>query len=266
MFQYSYLRQLQRYLPRSEIFGVDIPEFVPRSDNYVGRGNSITIKGGHLYPFEVLSKMVVQNGIRILRFGGYAQRMEYLAELNEMRQLFSLPKAVHDERFSLLTSDKYITCIVRANEILTAVHPDYPPTPISFYRAAVEDSGRIPVLMGQTSSNFYSDSLRKLFPDCVVYEHVSPLEDFRFIINSTNVAIAVSTFAWMASYLSSTAKRSYFPVFGLFNPNQREDVDLLPKGDDRYRFAEFETMRWAAEARQIAYVLDPTLPVSFVSK
>jgi hypothetical protein len=266
MFQYAYLRKLQGYLPQSEIFGADILNFVPRSGNYKGFGNLMRIEGGSFYPFDTLAQMIVKNRIRRLRFGGYVQRMEYLGPPDRARQLFSLPQAKDDDRFRSLTSDEHITCVVRADEILKAVHPDYPPTPLAFFRAAVEDSGRKPVLVGQTSSSFYADALRKLLPDCIIYDHIDPIEDFRFISNSTNVAIAVSTFAWMAGYLSDRARRIYMPAFGFLNPQQRDDIDLLPVGDDRYRFARFEPMKWTATDSQVKYVLDPGLPVSFFSR
>jgi hypothetical protein len=266
MFQYAYLRRLQNFLPASEIFDANIPELGVRTEKYKGSGDSLLIWKGHDLPFEVVARKILKSGHGCLRFGGYVQRMEYLGSVDDLGSLFSLPKALDDERFRILTSDRYITCIVRANEILKAVHLDYPPTPISFFRAAVLDSGRIPVLMGQTASSFYSDALRRMFPDCVVYDHVSPLEDFRFITHSTNVAIAVSTFAWMASYLSKSAKHLYLPVFGFYNRAQRKDIDLLPIGDVRYRFAEFETMKWTGADSQIAYVMNLDLPVSFHSK
>lgn len=265
MFQYVWLRRLQQHLLNSEIFGADILDFVPKSDSFAGSGTSIHIDGGHFYPFDTMAKLIVQNGIRCLRFGGYVQRLEYLGDVEDVRGMFSLPQPSDDARFQLLTSDRYITCVVRANEILRAIHPDYPPTPVSFFRAAVEESGRIPVLMGQTSSNFYADAIREMFPDCIVYDHVSPLEDFRFITHSTNVAIAVSTFAWMAAYLSRKARRIYLPMFGILNPKQRPDLQLLPQDDARYRFAEFEPMRWTRDDSQTAYVLDPRLPVTFTT-
>ena len=48
----------------------------------------------------------------------------------------------------------------------------------------------------------------------------------------------ISTFAWMAAWLSN-ASTIFLPVYGLFNPNQFPDHDLLPLGDRRYRFYEF---------------------------
>ena len=261
MFQYAYLRRLQSLLPASEIYGADILDFVPRSAGYSGSGKRLVIPKGQIHPLEALAQTILTEGIEHLRFGGYVQRMEYLLPPGQMRSLFSLPGPLDTERFQSLTSDDHITCVVRANEILRAVHPDYPPTPIAFFRAAVEDSGRIPVLVGQTADSFYMDALRQLFPHCVVLDHKDPVEDFRFILNSTNVAIAVSTFAWMAAYLSASARRIYMPEFGFLNPKQRGDIDLSPTNDARYRFARFEKLRWTADEAQIRHVLNPDLPM-----
>lgn len=263
--QFLYLKQLQEHLGPSQIFGANIAPFAPPSADFAGAGTMMTIESGHFHPVRELARRLIDERIDCLHFEGYVQRMEYLTPVDAMRRHLMLPTSLETPLFRELTSDRHITCIVRANEVLRAIHPDYPPTPVSFYRAAVSDSGRIPVFVGQTFPSVYWDALRRHFPGCIIYEHQNWLEDFRFILHSTNIAVAVSSFAWLAAYLSETARRIYLPLFGFLNPRQRVDVDLVPAGDARYRLAAFEVMRWAGAASDLDRITDPDRPVVFTA-
>jgi hypothetical protein len=263
--QFLYLKQLQQHLGPSQIFGASIAPFAPPSADFAGTGRMMTIDGGHVHPVGELARRLIDDRIDCLHFGGYVQRMEYLTPVADMRRHLALPTPLDTPLFRDLTSDRHITCVVRANEVLRAIHPDYPPTPVAFYRAAVKESGRIPVFVGQTFPSLYWDALRRHFPDCIVYEHRNWLEDFRFILHSTSIAVAVSSFAWLAAYLSETARRIYLPLFGFLNPLQRRDVDLVPVGDTRFRLAAFEVMRWAGAAEDLDRITDPDRPVAFTA-
>lgn len=48
--------------------------------------------------------------------------------------------------------------------------------------------------------------------------------------------IGVSTYSWVASWLSESLENIYLAVSGLFNPMQKPSVDLLPFWDTRYKF------------------------------
>ena len=43
-------------------------------------------------------------------------------------------------------------------------------------------------------------------------------------------------YAWLAAWLSCSAENIFLPVNGLFNPMQKNGVDLLPFDDLRYKF------------------------------
>jgi hypothetical protein len=75
------------------------------------------------------------------------------------------------------------------------------------------------------------------FPDAIVREpQQDPLVDFETIRQSKNVVVGVSTYSWLAAWLSDSADNIYLTVNGLFNPMQASNVDLLPYGDARYKF------------------------------
>jgi hypothetical protein len=93
------------------------------------------------------------------------------------------------------------------------------------------------VFIGQTHANPYMDRLREAFPNAIYRQpQDDPLVDFETIRQSRHVAIGVSTYSWLAAWLSRSAETIYLTVNGLFNPMQKPQVNLLPFGDDRFRF------------------------------
>ena len=60
--------------------------------------------------------------------------------------------------------------------------------------------------------------------------------DFETIRQSRNVVIGVSTYSWLAAWLSRSADNIFLTVNGLFNPMQKTHVNLVPFGDPRYKF------------------------------
>ena len=61
------------------------------------------------------------------------------------------------------------------------------------------------------------------------------MSDFERIRRSVNVMPSVSTFGWLAAWLSE-ARHIFLPVLGLLHPLQARSVNLLPLGDSRVRF------------------------------
>jgi hypothetical protein len=59
--------------------------------------------------------------------------------------------------------------------------------------------------------------------------------DFDMIRQASNIAVGVSTFVWLAAWLSH-ADNIFMTVSGLLNPMQAIRNDLLPLGDARYHF------------------------------
>jgi hypothetical protein len=124
---------------------------------------------------------------------------------------------------------------IRGEEVLRAAHPDYTLLPAEFYQEVVAQSGLIPVFMGQTDANSYTARLRALFPEALFLPSGGPIRDFETIRRADNILTCVSTFGWLAAWLSN-AERIYLPMTGFLNPAQFPEIDLLPLDDPRYRF------------------------------
>lgn len=133
---------------------------------------------------------------------------------------------------------------IRAAEILGPRHKDYRPLPITFYALLVAETGLRPVLLGQLGDDSYCAALRARFPGAVFVPSRGPMADFGVLRVSRHLWVAISTFSWLAAWLSG-AETIHLPVAGMFHPGQRPHVDLLPVADPRYRFHLFGVHRWA---------------------
>jgi len=138
----------------------------------------------------------------------------------------------------------HIVINVRGAEISKGVHKNYLPIPLNFYHKIINETGLKPVFIGQLGDDKYSDSLKKEFPDALYPKFTCWEDDFNAIRTSVNIIPAVSTFSWLACWLSETAENIYFPIMGLYHPLARPDIDMLPIDDDRYHFYLSDILAW----------------------
>jgi hypothetical protein len=89
--------------------------------------------------------------------------------------------------------------------------------------------------MGQLDGNDYVAALRRAFPQARFIPSQGVMKDFETIRSARHIAIAVSTFSWVAAWLSR-AEKIYVPLAGFLCPNLMREIDLLPTCDERYRF------------------------------
>jgi len=94
------------------------------------------------------------------------------------------------------------------------------------------------VFMGQLEDSLYMDALRARFPAARYVASGGAAVDFERIKRSRFIVPSISTFSWLAAWLSD-AEQIFMPVLGLFNPAQNRGVDLIPLWDSRYRFFQF---------------------------
>ncbi len=251
MFRIMFALRLQQLLPGSPISGVLIPEWNIRSRTMDRPKRAISSGTGHQVDLRDLATKIRTSDCDGVEIHCFAQRLEYFADRrSQFMKLFASPVAGAE----ILPNE--IVFNIRAGDILEGTHPDYLPLPVSYYRELVKETGLRSVFIGQTSSNWYTDALHAALPNARWLQSESWLQDFQTIRNASVVAIPVSTFAWLASWLSPEATKIYLPVLGLFNPAQRPDVDLLPSGDRRYEFRPFPVLRYFATKEQKEWLVD----------
>jgi hypothetical protein len=128
-----------------------------------------------------------------------------------------------------------LVCSIRGREILTAQHGDYLPLPIGYYRMLIAHSGLEPVFFGQIGDDDYAAALRRQFPGAQFVAGRGAEHDFEVLRRSTNIALSISSFAWLAAWLSE-AERIFLPVAGMFSPVQHPDSLFLPLGEPAYEY------------------------------
>ena len=166
-----------------------------------------------------------------------AMRMEYYKAPSFYNSLF-IPSPEKVKDVPIIGADKLLIH-VRGGDILKGVHPDHYPLPLNYYHHLIELTGLKPVFIGQICDDKYSQTLKKEFGKYEMLTQASVLEDFETIRRAKNVAIAVSSFSWMATWLSKDAEKIYCPIAGFLHPDQRPDIDVLPSSDNRYVFFQF---------------------------
>src|SRR5690606_25555023 len=184
---------------------------------------------------------LLQCGQRVhVRIRGVSTRMAYYTpHLRAIRGLFQpvVPRAKG-------YGEDYLVVHVRGTDAIAGGHPNYLPVPLSWYAQLEAHTGLRLVFVGQLGEDPYSCALRARFSDAVFAPAQRWEDDFNLLRTSTHVAIAVSTFSWLAAWLSESARRVHVPVLGLLHPHARPDVDLLPLDDERYEFHMFDLLRW----------------------
>ena len=172
--------------------------------------------------------------VRRLELQVYGQRLEYFLPPELYRQAFpaaSMPGEAEAPGFG----PGHLVCSVRGGEVLDGRHPGYVLLPVEFYADLAASTGLSPVFLGQLDANPYVDALRARFPDAAFVGSRGPMTDFAVLRRSRNIVPSVSTFAWLAAWLSD-ADRVFLPVDGMLHPVTGPHANLLPLDDPRYRF------------------------------
>jgi hypothetical protein len=162
----------------------------------------------------------------------YAQWFSNFPDVSTCRTLFKPPATLdHVRGFG---PDQLVISI-RGGEILDGRHPDYVLLPPSFYAEVIRQTGLKPVFFGQIEDNTYCLTLRARFPKAEFVTGTSVMSDFEVLRRSQHIVPSISTFSWLAAWLSD-ASSVHLPVAGLFNPRQARAHHFLPFDDERYQF------------------------------
>ena len=230
MIQHMVALAVQAQAPACILSGMELDEWGIRTRPDDGTWSELALVD--LQRIDVAETARLLNSRSVIRIvhRGYGQRMENFLPRAHYRHVFVSDAAdvmVYDERHLLMN--------VRSGDVVAGLFLDYVLTPIAFYRDLIALTGLIPVFMGQLEPNAYTDALRQAFPDALFHDSQGAVRDFETVRRAANIVVSVSTFSWLAAWLSD-AVQIHLPVNGLLNPMQYPSVDLLPLDDPRYRF------------------------------
>lgn len=230
MIQFMAALKFRSLVPHCRISNVRLPDWgIDHPPIDEGEPGEVQCSEVRVNLHELAAKMRAGTLRRII-FSCYGQRMEHFLHPAYYRLIFKSPLD-HPVGFD----ERYLVCHVRAGDVVDGATGNYTLTPVEFYAELVEQTGLKPVFMGQTDANLYTTRLRQRFPSALFLGTRDIMTDFETIRQSKNVVVGVSTFSWVAAWLSH-ADRIFLTVSGLFNPMQYHLANLLPFGDPRYHF------------------------------
>lgn len=187
-----------------------------------------------------------------------AMRMEYY-KAPVFYQPFFVPRS-EDVKDLPVLNDKHLLIHIRGGDILSGIHPDHHPLPFRYYQHLISETGLEPVFMGQIGDDEHSQKLKQTFQGCRFLPNRDITTDFETMRRAHTVAISVSSFAWMATWLSESVKRIYCPVAGFLLPAQRPDIDILPTEDKRYIFYQFPVWKFNASGTDYDRIFGAGMP------
>ncbi len=233
MIQFMVAAAIADKVPGCRLAGIDLPEWGIVYDNIPEDGRHSLDVDGQWVPVARLATMLRHGLAGRVRFSAWGQSIENFLPREHYQSIFQA-NPILGQAFG----DDVLVINLRGGEILHAPHPAYVLLPIEFYVDIVAQTGLRPVFMGQLTPSTYLDRLRKLMPEATYIESQGVIEDFQTLRKSKNIVLSVSTFSWLAAWLSE-ANQIIMPLAGLFNPAQCPDVNLITQRDSRYRFFSF---------------------------
>jgi len=235
MIQYMVVRSIAAEVEGCRISNVSLPEW--NIDHPVVEGGpspetKVLVSRGDVDIAEIVRLLSSGEETRV-NFKSYAQWFPNFPDLDFCRSIFPS----NEEEYPGF-GPEFLVCNVRGGDILDGRFANYVLLPIKFYEELVRTTGLKLVFTGQIEDNPYCNSLRQRFPAATFHKSRGPFADFQTFRNSENLVMAVSTFSWLAAWLSR-AEMIVFPMSGILNPIQCPAVDLIPYPDGRYRFYMF---------------------------
>lgn len=250
MIQYMGALAMSRRIDECSVVGVSIPEWgieIPddtQSQIFLDNIDLWTWDAFRPHVGEICRLANRSESVRIM-MADHLQRMEFLDPPQAYHSLFpySSPERKIGEGDLLIN--------IRTAEILQGI-AHYPLLPIDFYEDVVASTGLNPVFVGQLGDSEYVRQLRSRFPKAVFYDSQGARADFDLIRSAKNIVVAVSTFSWLAAWLSQ-AQTIFLPLSGFYNPAHHREVDLLPIDDPRYRYFLFPLNYGIPEEQSLEY-------------
>lgn len=206
-----------------QIEGYDLPEWELTKAASLSRQHSAFSLGYTARASTIASLIDRYNPQQIDLSQVIARAINFLPR-HECFDLFPLPDGEGKE-----TDVNELLIHIRLGDVKTLTHPIYGPLPISYYKYLIDKTGFRPVFMGETDDSPYCTALRVTFPYAKSLPRSSVRNDFQSIRRAHNVALSVSSFSWVAAYLSG-AQRIHLPIFFLMIDVLRSTLSRIECG------------------------------------
>jgi hypothetical protein len=206
------------------------PSSLPSSDIEIG--SSLTRAALCCSMIDAFKPELVHVVFPIFRVGNLGNPSDYFSRFPFSEPVAKIP-------------DDYLLIHIRAGDVAMPIHEKYGPLPIRYYEYLISQTGLRPLFISEPGRNRCIDLIRASFPKAEMIGGSSAIADFQTIRTARNVALAVSSFSWMATFLSTTAERIHLPLAGHFDPIDDPHPDFLPLDDRRYVFHHVSREAWS---------------------
>lgn len=247
MMRYLNALSMKKKFSEFEIFSYDIREWGIEKPIKVGFPFIPLLLRGQCCPLEFAMTLVRHGVINSIQLAAIRMDLDWFLPVDDARRVFPAPTEIDAAGFD----ERHLVINIRGSEILSGKHKHYGPLPFTYYDKLILETNTIPVFMGQIGDDYFGAILRDRYPNAIMMPSRGAIEDFHVIRNSKNIVLSISTFSWMAAWLSQ-ADRIFMPVVGLFDPRQRPDIVLTPLDDDRFVYDLFPIRHWRGTPGQIA--------------
>lgn len=233
--QYLVAKKMEETVPDVSIENIYLPEWGIDTRCETGSMSRSCSLGWNRYWIDVdgFADCLKRRVINTLFLDAFCFNIDHFPKRETAREILR-DLAIGDEVIKGFGLEE-IVFNIRGCEVLEKAQKDYIVLPKEYYQLVINDCGLKPVFFGQIGNNAYSQYLKDAFPNARFVEGKGAVHDFEVIRQSANIGVAVSTFSWLAAWLSH-AQRIYLPIAGMYNPNQMKLQNFLPIGESCYQF------------------------------
>lgn len=257
-------------------YNVDLPEWNLKFDQNLHEtlksniDNVVIFRDSDFLSLDHVVKEIIDSGKENVVFEGFFQRLNLYCSVDYYKEYFPV-----DQNFGIEFEDDELVINIRSGEVLGGVSW-YPLVPPTFYEQLIKETKLRPVLLGQLDDSPYLAEILERLPKARLIPSAGPMVDFNRIRQGKKICIAVSTFSWLAAWLSN-ASEIYYPLLGFLHPHRFKPgvhglggIDLAPSTDPRYQFYLLPSIQGEPVHEYLKYVtqFDPVakrVPPSFVS-
>jgi SAM-dependent methyltransferase len=243
MLQYMAAIPIGSLLDKNTVYNCHLPEWGLQFNQDLHNkikssiSETITIRDSEVTTTIDAANIIIKSQKKNVILEGFFLRTELYFDRNFYQGIF--PDTHGTRHLDQHFSDNDLVINVRSGELRGGIGW-YPLMPIEFYRQLVSSTGLRPIFVGQIDESLYTDELKRNFPDAQMINSVSPVDDMNLLRQAKNIVISVSTFSWLAGWLSN-AKKIFYPMLGFLHPTCLKrgahglgGVDMLPIDDPRY--------------------------------
>lgn len=261
MLEYMAALAMGRLFPEPVSYNCQLPEIGLEFDGNLhdqliaDEARTYVVKDSDFTTKSEVAARIKQSGATAVVFRGFFQRYQLYEKAEFYRDLVFKKRPLDISPFD----ENDLVINIRAGEILGGGVSWYPLVPVNFYKNLISRTKCNPVFVGQIQDCEYVREIQKAFPGARMISSGGAITDFNRLLHAKRICITVSTFSWLAAWLSNAAEIHY-PLLGFLHPfclpkgtSGNGGIDLTPLGDPRYRYHLFPILNAEPEAEYLRF-------------